>query len=410
MFSLISISCIAQNKKYFRQLMYNHVSPFIEIKGIHPIDQITASKTSHYVFKYNSSNKISEIINNHYHTEKVHPLASLGVYKVIFEYKEGKEIRTFYDPNNKRVSNDRGVYKEVFSLDQDNTKKRLNFYDLDDIPMESNWNITEYQWLKTKEYIVEKRYNLNSELTDLSPYFEFGITGIQINKQGFPKGHYNLDENLQPINNDDGVASYQDSYDTMGNHIKYTYHDKDDNLVLNQWNYAIGNKIYDSIGNTIKLDLYDADNNIISSRRIYSNATVKVNNIASKKDSLEITQKALGYLEALQKLKPELMNEVLNDSLNKITIGYDRFERKQYGRATTKKQMISFAKNWNKSGSRFPFNPKNQIKILDIYNRIASVKLISDNWVEYLQLIKLDGKWEIMNLIWQYRDVKRYGD
>jgi len=72
--------------------------------------------------------------------------------------------------------------------------------------------------------------------------------------------------------------------------------------------------------------------------------------------------------------------------------------------------MISFAKDWNKSGSKFPFKPNNQIKILDIYNRIASVKLISDNWVEYLQLIKLDGEWEIMNSIWQYKDVKRYGD
>ena len=81
---------------------------------------------------------------------------------------------------------------------------------------------------------------------------------------------------------------------------------------------------------------------------------------------------------------------------------------KQIGRATTKAQMIEFAKTWNKTGTRFPFNPENKIKILDIYNRIATIKLISDNWIEYLQLIKLDGNWEIMNLIWQYRDIKMY--
>jgi hypothetical protein len=36
------------------------------------------------------------------------------------------------------------------------------------------------------------------------------------------------------------------------------------------------------------------------------------------------------------------------------------------------------------------------------------VKLVSDNWVEYLHLIKLDGKWTLTNLIWQYKDINRY--
>lgn len=86
-------------------------------------------------------------------------------------------------------------------------------------------------------------------------------------------------------------------------------------------------------------------------------------------------------------------------------------ERKeQYGRATTKKQMIEFASSWNKSGTKFPLIPKNEIEILDIYNRIANVRIISDNWVEYLQLIKLDSKWKIMNVLWQYRDIRMYGE
>jgi hypothetical protein len=82
--------------------------------------------------------------------------------------------------------------------------------------------------------------------------------------------------------------------------------------------------------------------------------------------------------------------------------------KKEYARATTKTQMIEFATSWNKSNTKFPFKPSNKIKILDIYNRIATVKLVSDNWVEYLHLMKLDGKWSIVNLVWQYKDIKRY--
>jgi hypothetical protein len=179
---------------------------------------------------------------------------------------------------------------------------------------------------------------------------------------------------------------------------------------MNQWNYAVGEKIYDSIGNNIRLDLFDAEQKKIGSRDIYSNATLKLSAVASKKDSVEIKEMSLGYLIALQQLNPTLMDRVFNDSLNKISIGYDRNEKKEFGKATTKEHMMEFAKDWNKSGTKFPFEPDNQIQILDIYNRIATVKLTSDNWVEYLQLMKLDGRWEIMNLVWQYKDVRRYKD
>jgi len=102
------------------------------------------------------------------------------------------------------------------------------------------------------------------------------------------------------------------------------------------------------------------------------------------------------------------MHEVLNDSLNKVTIGWDRSTKKEYSKRTTKEQMIAFANSWNKSNTKFPVPPNNKVIILDIYNRIANVKLVSDNWVEYLHLMKLDGMWQIVNLIWQYKDVDRY--
>lgn len=406
----VSLSSFAQNVDYFRQLRYNHVSPYIDIVGVHPIDGNTANTTSHYIFKRNESNKLTEIINNHYHTEKVHPLASLGVYKVVFDYQEGKEIRTFYDPNNKRISNERNVFKEVYLLDENGRRKQLNFYDLNDSPMESNWAISAYKWEKTKKFVIEKRYNLKGDLVTLSPYFKFGITGIRLDKNGAAQGHYNLNNDLKVSADSTGVASYQDTYDAAGNHILYTYHDEKGNLTMNKWNFAVGKKKYDSLGNFVQLTLLDDKKNKLNTREIPSNVSVQLSPIASRKDSLEIKKQSLGYLVALQQLNPLLMDTVLNDSLNKITIGYDRHQRIQYGRATTKQQMIDFAESWNKSGTKFPLNPQNDIEILDIYDHIATVRIVSDNWVEYLQLIKLDQKWEIMNIIWQYKDIRRYRD
>ena len=180
--------------QHYRHLRYNHVSPFIQLVGIHPIDEATAQATSHYIFKYDNSNRLVEIINNHYHSEKKHPLASIGVFKMVIEYEKGEETRTFFDLNNNRITNDRGVYTEVFSLGKNQFKNKLAFYDLEGNPMESNWNISKYQWEKKNDWVIERRFNLKNETVKLSPYFDFNITGILLDKNGTPKAKYNLNE------------------------------------------------------------------------------------------------------------------------------------------------------------------------------------------------------------------------
>lgn len=411
LFCVTFTSLHAQNNfstKYFRQLRYNHISPYIPLVGTYQIDSITAQMTSHYIFKYDSSNRLTEVINNHYFTEKQHPLASIGAYKLVIEYSNNKATRTFFDKNGKRISNDREVSKEVYSLDKNNFVYNLKFYDLEDKPMESNWGIAEYQWEKHKKLIIENRYNLENQPVSLSPYFQFGTTGILLDKKGQPKAHYNLDNRLNIVNNDKGTASYQDTYDDKGNHIKYSYHDANNNLIMNQWGFAYGIKVYDDLGNQIGLNQFNTIGEQIRTREIYSNTTIEYAAPATKKDTLEIKNKSLGYIKALQQLNPSLMNEVMNDSLNKVSIGYDRETKKEYAKATTREDMMAFANNWNKANNRFPFKPNDEIEILDIYNRIATVKIVSDNWVDYLHLIKLDDEWNIINILWQHKDVNRY--
>ena len=406
---ITSIS-IAQNtnNKYFRHLRYNHVSPYIKLVGTYPINESTAKNTSHYIFKYNDDKQLVQITNNHYFTERRHSLASIGAYKTIITHQKGKETRIFLDKNGKRITNDRQVYKEVFSLDKAGNYSKLEFFDMHDKPMESNWEISKYQWFKKHKMVIEKRFNLKNEPKNLSTYFEFGTTGMKFRKDGSPIGNYNLNKDLKVVNNSAGVASYQDTYDKNGNHVKYTYHDENNKLVMNQFGLSIGTKEYDAVGNYIKQGHYDPNNKFLRGRNIASNQHITLSKKATQKDSSEIKRISLGYLIALQELKPKLMKEVMHDSLNKVTVGYSRELKKETVTAISKDRMIRNATNWNKSNTRFPPKPSNQIKILDIYHRIATVKLYSDNWVEYLHLIKLDGKWSIINLLWQHKNVNRY--
>ncbi len=411
LFLMSSLALNAQNsinEKYYRQLSYNHVSPHVPIIGTHEISSREAENASHYIFRYDDQGRLTEIVNNHYHTEKIHHLTTLGAYKTVFEYKDNVEIRTYYDKNDKRITNERRVYKEVYKHDKKGFKNELRYYDLQDQPMESNWAIAYYKWQKHKKLVVERRFNLKDQAVNVSPYFEFGITGIQYNKQGLVKAHYNLNEKLKVEGNSMGLASYQDTYDEKGNHIRYSYHDKDGKLMKNQWGFSIGEKGYDETGNYVNLAQYDENEKLLGRRPIYSNSTVRLASTPSQKDSAEIREISLGYLVALQELKPELMKRVMNQDLNKVTPGFNPAKKKEEVRPTTYQQMIDFAKSWNKQGNKFPHNPKNQAFILDIYDRMATVKLVSDNWVEYVHLVKLNKEWSIINLIWQHKDVRRY--
>lgn len=406
--SFIALAQSNSTNEYYRHLRYNHVSPYIKIVGTYPIEEATAKNTSHYIFKYNDDKELIEITNNHYFTERKHSLASIGAYKTLITYKDNQETRVFIDKNGKRITNDREVYKEIFSKDKKGNYTKLEFFDVNNNPMESNWEISEYHWFNKQKMVIEKRFNLKGEPRDLSTYFEFGITGMLFRKDGSPIGNYNLNEDLEIINNSVGVASYQDTYDENGNHIKYTYHDANNNLVMNPFGLSVGTKEYDSVGNYIKQVHYDPEMTFLRDRDIANNQHIALSKTASQKDTLEIKRISLGYLMALQELKPDLMSEVMNDSLNKVSIGYSRELKKEVVTYIPKERMIQNAENWNKSNTRFPSKPSNEVTILDIYNRIATVKLYSDNWVEYLHLIKLDGKWSIVNLLWQHKDINRY--
>lgn len=64
--------------------------------------------------------------------------------------------------------------------------------------------------------------------------------------------------------------------------------------------------------------------------------------------------------------------------------------------------MIGYVKQGG--GKSFPREKlKNEVLILDIYKNTASVKAISAQFVDYLHLAKFDGKWMIVNILWELK-------
>jgi hypothetical protein len=48
-------------------------------------------------------------------------------------------------------------------------------------------------------------------------------------------------------------------------------------------------------------------------------------------------------------------------------------------------------------------NRRREVRILDVHGNAATVKVDADEWVDYLHLVKWNGEWKILNVLWELR-------
>lgn len=128
----------------------------------------------------------------------------------------------------------------------------------------------------------------------------------------------------------------------------------------------------------------------------------------SKEDSLAITKITLDYLESQHKPNAKQMEEALHPRLVKRTFWKDKATQKDYLSEYFAENMVILAERYNVKGDKFPAKPRKEVKLLDVSDRTASVKLTADEWIDYMHLVKVNGDWKIVNVLWQYHDSSRH--
>ncbi|MBA2328117.1 MAG: nuclear transport factor 2 family protein, partial [Flavisolibacter sp.] len=63
-------------------------------------------------------------------------------------------------------------------------------------------------------------------------------------------------------------------------------------------------------------------------------------------------------------------------------------------------QLIALTKKWSKNKTFNESTPR-KIIVLDMLDKTASAKLKAYWGIDYFHLAKLDGKWMIINVLWQ---------
>jgi hypothetical protein len=115
-----------------------------------------------------------------------------------------------------------------------------------------------------------------------------------------------------------------------------------------------------------------------------------------------IKQTVLDYLEAWYQGEPARGVKSLHPDLSKRIV---RTNPESKLDSLENMSAAKLAERWGSGQGKI--TPKeNQLKkvtILDVHGRMASVKLEAAAWVDYMHLAKFNGRWVIVNVLWEVK-------
>ena len=113
------------------------------------------------------------------------------------------------------------------------------------------------------------------------------------------------------------------------------------------------------------------------------------------------------YVEGLYLVKPEWIKRSVHPAVEKIgTYKLEGESNYHEPGKMTFGQLVDLAGRWNKDGKQGE-KLKYDIRVLDVMDVTASAKLTAKWGIDYMQLIKRDGRWQIIHVLWQSQPTKR---
>jgi hypothetical protein len=122
----------------------------------------------------------------------------------------------------------------------------------------------------------------------------------------------------------------------------------------------------------------------------------------SAADSAAIRATALDYIEGWYESNGERMERSLHPELAKRIVNTNP----RNGRSVLGQQgaltLINNTKG--RGGDETPADQRRKdVRILDIFGNMASVRVDASTWVDYMQIAKWNGRWVIVNVLWEMR-------
>ena len=116
-------------------------------------------------------------------------------------------------------------------------------------------------------------------------------------------------------------------------------------------------------------------------------------------DSAAIKATALDYIDGYYTGDAARMERALHPDLAKRIVNTDQNGRSRLGQMSA----MTLVQGTRAGGGKEETNKREDVRILDIFQNTASVRIDAGTWVDYLHVAKWNGRWVIVNVLWELR-------
>ena len=109
----------------------------------------------------------------------------------------------------------------------------------------------------------------------------------------------------------------------------------------------------------------------------------------------------LDYVEGIYLVEPARIERSVHPSLAKVGYWWSDDDGMYKEGRMTYDELVALAGRWNKRGRVDAATAPKVVEILDVMDMTATAKLTASWGVDHMQLAKIDGRWMIMNVLWQ---------
>lgn len=113
-----------------------------------------------------------------------------------------------------------------------------------------------------------------------------------------------------------------------------------------------------------------------------------------------VKQAVLDYVESVYDVNPAQAERSVHPDLIKRGFFIKKNETAYSPHSMTFSELIELAKTYNQKG-QIPKDAPKEVVVFDISDQTASAKVTAVWGIDYLHLAKYDGKWKIINILWQ---------
>jgi hypothetical protein len=124
----------------------------------------------------------------------------------------------------------------------------------------------------------------------------------------------------------------------------------------------------------------------------------------SPADAAAIKQTALDYIEGWYEGNPERMEKALHPELAKRMVETNPQGRSRLDQMSAMSLVQVTRRGFGKETPKE--KQQKDVTILDVFENAASVKVVATDWVDYLHIAKFNGKWVIVNVLWELKPKK----